>query len=162
MKTKKPPSENVTLIFAKYLKLKGLRQTPERFAILSEIYLLDEHFSVHSLGERLAKKKFFVSRGTLYNTIDLFLDSGLVRRYQIEGEIRYEKTKNTTSHDHLVLTDTKEVLEFSNELISKIKKQVETLFDVEIHDHSLTFYGKRKTTEPTSSTTINENENEKN
>jgi len=155
MRTKKPPSENVSLIFAKYLKSEGLRQTPERSAILSEIYLLENYFSMQSLGERLTKKKFFVSRGTLYNTVDLLLNCGLVRRYQIEGEIRYEKTKNTKPQDHLVLTDTKEVLEFSDGQLSKIKKNIEKLFNVEIHDHSLIFYGKRKTIEPENETTLN-------
>jgi len=153
MKSQKSQSENVALIFSKYLKSKGLRQTPERSAILSEIYLFDKHFSMQSLGKHLTKKKFFVSRGTLYNTIDLLLDCGLVRRYQIEGEIRYEKTKNTQSYDHLVLTDTKEVLEFSDELLSKIKRNIEKSFNIEIYDHSLTFYGKRKT---------NKTKNEKN
>ncbi|MDR0437615.1 MAG: transcriptional repressor [Bacteroidales bacterium] len=154
MKTKKKPSENVSLIFSKYLKSKGLRQTPERFAILSEIYLSDTHFSLQSLGDRLNKKRFFVSRGTLYNTVDLLLDCGLVKRYQLEGNrTRYEKTKNTQLNDYLVLIDTKEVLEFSDDQLSKIKKRIEKLFDVEIYDHSLIFYGKRKT---------NETNNEKN
>ena len=92
MKTKKTPSENVVLIFSNYLKSKGLRQTSERFAILSEIYLSEHYFTMHALGERLTKKKFFVSRGTLYNTVELLLECGLVRRYELEGKIRYEKT----------------------------------------------------------------------
>jgi Fur family ferric uptake transcriptional regulator len=148
MKYKKSPSENVSLIFSKYLKSKGLRQTPERFAILSEIYLSDTHFSLQALGERLTKKKFFVSRGTLYNTVELLLDCGLIRRYQLEGNrTRYEKTKNTKSYDYLVLSDTKEVLEFSDEQLSKIQKNIEKLFNVKIYDHSLIFYGRRKTNE---------------
>jgi len=148
MKHKKPPSENVSLIFSKYLKSKGLRQTPERFAILSEIYLSDTHFNLQSLSERLTKKRFFVSRGTLYNTVELLLDCGLIRRYQLESSrMRYEKTKNTKSHDHVVLTDTKEILEFTDEQLSKIQKNVEKMFNIEIYDHSLVFYGKRKTTE---------------
>jgi Fur family ferric uptake transcriptional regulator len=100
-----------------------------------------------SLGERLKKKHFFVSRATLYNTVDLLLECELVRRYQISGETRYEKTKNTKPQDHLVLTDTKEVLEFSSEQLSKLKKQIEKQFDVEIYDHSLVFYGRRQITE---------------
>jgi Fur family ferric uptake transcriptional regulator len=146
MAKKKKPSENVSLIFSKYLKSKDLRQTPERFAILSEIYLSDTHFSLQSLGERLTKKRFFVSRGTLYNTIELLLDCGLVKRYQLESNrMRYEKARNVKLHDHLMLTDTKEVLEFSDEQLSKIQEHIEQLFNVEIYDHSLIFYGKRKT-----------------
>jgi Fur family ferric uptake transcriptional regulator len=143
MKNKKSPSENVSLIFSKFLQAKGLRQTPERFAILSEIYLSDTYFSMQSIGERLTKKRFLVSRGTLYNTVGLLLECQLVRRYQVGDETRYEKTKNTKSYDHLVLADTKEILEFSDDGILKIKKQIEKLFDVEIYDHSLVFFGKR-------------------
>jgi len=156
MNTKKSPSENVVWIFSNYLKSKGFRQTPERFAILSEIYLSEHYFTMHSLGERLTKKKFFVSRTTLYNTVELLLECGLVRRYELEGKIRFEKTRNVKSHDHLVLTDTKEVLEFSNEQIAKIKKYIENLFDVEIYDHSLTFYGKRRTAESADSIALSE------
>jgi Fur family ferric uptake transcriptional regulator len=145
MKTKKSPSENVTLIFSKYLETKGLRQTRERFAILSEIYLSDKHFSLQSLGERLTKKRFFVSRGTLYNTIDLLLDCELVKKYQFgENKSLFEKAKNVKPHDHLILTETNEILEFSDEQLSKIQKQIEKHFNVEIYDHSLIFYGKRK------------------
>ncbi len=149
MTSKKIPAENVALIFSKYLKSKGLRRTPERFAILSEIYLSETHFDLQSLGERLTGKRFFVSRGTLYNTIELLLDCGLVKKYQFgENKSLYERAKNTKSHDHLILTDTKEILEFSVEQFQKIQHQVEKLFGVEIHDHSLIFYGKRKTKDP--------------
>jgi len=163
MKIKKSPSENVSLIFSEYLKSKGLRHTHERFAILSEIYLCDKHFNLKSLGERLAKRKIFVSRGTLYNTIDLLLECRLVKRYQLDGTIFYEKTKEVKSHGYLV-TDTKEILLFYNKQISKIQETVEKLFDVEIYDHSLVFYGRQKTTEPqdelAGSTTLNETKND--
>ncbi|MDR2907668.1 MAG: transcriptional repressor [Bacteroidales bacterium] len=143
---KKPPSENIILTFSKYLKSNGLRQTSERFAILSEIYLSDEHFDLQSLGERLNKKRFFVSRGTLYNTVNLLLDCSLIQRYSLGGHKSvFQKTKNIELHDHLILTDTKEVLEFSDEQLSAIQKNVEQMFNVDIHSHSLIFYGKRKT-----------------
>ena len=148
MKTKKSPSENVSLTFSKYLKSKKLRLTPERFAILSEIYLSETHFNLPSLGERLRKKRFFVSRGTLYNTIELLLDCKLVKRYQLGGNRTiYEKAQNAQLHDHLILTDTKEILEFSDEQLLNIQKNVEKLFNVEIDDHLLIFYGKRKINE---------------
>jgi Fur family ferric uptake transcriptional regulator len=146
--TKKPPSENVTLTFSKYLKSHGLRQTPERFAILSEIYLSEGHFDLKSLGERLTKKRFIVSRGTLYSTIELLLDCGLIKRFRFYGNrTGYEKTRNTKPHDHLILQDTGEVLEFSDAQLSDIQKMLEQQFDVEIYDHSLIFYGKRKINE---------------
>lgn len=138
-------SENASLIFSRYLRSKGLRQTPERFAILSEIYLSNTRFDLKTLRERLAQKRFPVSRGTLYNTIDLLLECNLIRCFHIEeGKTFFEKANSNSRHDYLILTDTKEILEFSEDQIMDIQKQIEQTFNVEIHDHSLIFYGKRK------------------
>ncbi len=145
MITKKIPSENVALIFTRYLEAKGLRQTPERYAILTEVYLSDEHFDLKTLGERLSQKRFFVSRGTLYNTVDLLMECGLVRRFQLgENKATYEKAKNKERHDHLIVTDTEEILEFWEEQIHTIRERIEKTHNVEIYDHSLIFYGKKK------------------
>jgi adenylosuccinate synthase len=145
MNTKKSPSENPSLFFSKYLESKGLRQTHERFAILAEINLSDKDFSMQALGERLTKKKFFVSRGTLYNTIDLLLDCGLVRRFEKDGKFRYEKMKKSMTKIDVILG-----LQWGDEGKGKIVDVLAPKYDVIARfqggpnaGHTLEFDGKK-------------------
>ena len=135
--------EEVKKILDKHLELKGLRKTQERYAIIKEIYSFDHHFDADELYSQMIKKKYRVSRATIYNTLDLLVSLELVSRHVLKDNIaKYEKSFGFRQHDHIIL-DNEEIIEFCDPRIQSIKNTLEEMFDVKIKNHSLYFFAEK-------------------
>lgn len=107
--------------FKKYLSDHHLRKTPERFAILETVCSFDGHFKLEDLQERMIENlHFVVSRATLYNNINILVDSGLVTRHRLGEKAEYEKTVcGGNAHFHMVCSVCGKVKEFHNDKLYK-------------------------------------------
>lgn len=136
---------SVKKLFTDYLQQRKLRKTPERFAILKEIYSTNGHFDIDTLYNRMKENRYLVSRATLYNTIELLLDSGLVTKHQFGHNCaQYERAYKFRQHDHFIDVETEQVMEFCDPRILEIQRSIEEELGVEISHHSLIFYGHKK------------------
>ncbi len=110
----------VERILNSYLEMNNHRKTPERYAILNAVYSINGHFTLDELSEKLVNEyRFPVSRATLYNTLNLFMELRLVLRHRFQGTTKYEACYDNDSHCHQMCTVCGKVSEFRSPEITE-------------------------------------------
>jgi len=111
--------------FQEYLRSKGLKFTPERRAILNEIFAMHRHFDVESLYDFLKKRGERISLATIYRLIPLLIESGKIRRAtRLDGHVTYEHMFGHKPHHHLVCVKCGRVIEFYDKRMEDRLKQI--------------------------------------
>ncbi len=108
-----------------YLISKKLRPTRERFLLLEEIMKTHGHFDADELFASLSARGLKASRATVYNTLDLLVECGLISKYRFgENHSRYEKAFGRPRHDHLICLECGDIIEFVSEKVERLQREV--------------------------------------
>ena len=131
-------------------KLKGVRLTDQRKVIAQvmsdskEKYGAKDHPDVDELHKRVSEIDNKISIATVYRTVKLFEESGILAKHEFKGgKARYEEL-NEGHHDHLIDVKSGEIIEFVDEEIEKLQKKVAEKYGYKLVDHKLELYGIKK------------------
>lgn len=131
--------------FTKYLKAGNYRITPERFQVLESVLKNDGHFDADGLFLQLKSSGSKVSRATVYNTLELLQDCGLISKYRFgENHSRYEKAFGRPHHDHLICLECGDIIEFVSNKLTKIQTDVCKENEFKSQSSTLQIFGKCK------------------
>ena len=119
---------------------KGMRMTEQRRTIARVLHDADDHPDVEELYRRCSKLDDRISISTVYRTVKLFEDSGIIERHDFrEGRARFEQISDA-HHDHLIDLRTGEVIEFQSEEIERLQAEVARKLGYKLVDHRLELY----------------------
>ena len=120
---------------------KGLRLTDQRKLIAKVMSESENHPDVDELYQRVNKLDSKISIATVYRTVKLFEEAGIVAKHDFKGnKARYEQASEE-HHDHLIDINTGEITEFVNEDIEKLQNKVAEKLGYKLVDHRLELYG---------------------
>lgn len=129
--------------FRQLLEMKGLKYTYERKTICEEVIQLREHFDADSLYDRFKKAGLRISRDTVYRTIPLLLEGGVIQKSVGNGKREFfERTTEKGHHDHMVCIVCGKIVEFQCPEIEKYQEEIAARygFRLTFHDHRLFGY----------------------
>ena len=123
---------------------KGVKLTDQRKTIAKIMSNSQDHPDVDELYKRASKIDSKISIATVYRTVKLFEEAGIVAKHDFKGgKARYEEL-NESHHDHLIDIKTGEIIEFVDEEIEKLQKKVADKYGYKLVDHKLELYGIKK------------------
>ena len=123
---------------------KGVKLTEQRKIIAKVMSESNDHPDVDELYNRVSKIDSKISIATVYRTVKLFEESGIVAKHDFKGgKARYEELSES-HHDHLIDIKSGEIIEFVDDEIEKLQKKVAEKYGYELVDHKLELYGVKK------------------
>tara|TARA_Y100000590_G_scaffold128233_1_gene146616 strand:- start:41 stop:448 length:408 start_codon:yes stop_codon:yes gene_type:complete len=123
---------------------KGVKLTDQRKIIAQVMSEANDHPDVDELYKRVTKLDPKISIATVYRTVKLFEEAGILAKHEFKGgKARYEEISES-HHDHLIDIKTGEIIEFVNDEIEKLQKKVAEKYGYELVDHKLELYGIKK------------------
>tara|TARA_R110002072_G_scaffold9326_8_gene45512 strand:- start:1954 stop:2364 length:411 start_codon:yes stop_codon:yes gene_type:complete len=121
----------------------GLKMTDQRRVIARVLSAAKDHPDVEQLYQRATKVDPRISIATVYRTVKLFEESGILERHDFgDGRARYEQASDD-HHDHLIDVKSGEVIEFQNEEIERLQREIARTLGYELVDHRLELYAKK-------------------
>jgi Fur family ferric uptake transcriptional regulator len=128
--------------FRKFLHDGQYRITPERFEVLEAVLAWDDHFDADNLFIDLKNSGSKVSRATVYKTLNLLHECGLVSRHRFsQGHAQYEKTTDRPHHDHMVCTRCGKIIEFENSRVVRLQDDACAVYGFKPTYHSFQIFG---------------------
>lgn len=128
--------------FEAFLRAKKLKLTGERLAILAAIFRQEQHFDAESLHADLRDEGGDISRATVYRTLDLLVQAGLVRKNSLgASHANYEPARDDEHHDHLICLCCNQVVEFYRDDLEKLQEKVCREHGYRLVHHSLQIFG---------------------
>ena len=123
---------------------KGVKLTDQRKIIAKVMSVSIDHPDVDELYKRVSKIDAKISIATVYRTVKLFEEAGIIAKHDFKGgKARYEEISES-HHDHLIDIKTGEIIEFVDEEIEKLQKKVAEKYGYDLVDHKLELYGVKK------------------
>lgn len=123
---------------------RGLRMTDQRRVIAKVMSDAEDHPDVEELYRRSVDVDSRISIATVYRTVRLFEEAGIVERHDFrDGRSRYEPASDD-HHDHLIDVETGEVVEFHNSEVEELQRQIAQKLGYELVDHRMELYGKKR------------------
>jgi Fur family transcriptional regulator, ferric uptake regulator len=137
--------KNIVEGFNKHLKDKGLRLTSERVRLLEIICSMKGHFSADDVLARVKSQRSSGSRATLYRLLPVLVEAGFIQQSLFsEGQTRFEVTWNRAHHDHLICSQCNKVIEFQNNAIEILQREIANRFGFILDHHVMELVGRCK------------------
>lgn len=127
---------------AKYLKEHDFKLTTQRKKIIEAIFSSHEHFTADDLHDLLRERGEAISKATIYRTLSLLVESGLVESRDFgRGQLYYEHVLGHPHHDHLICVQCGKVVEFQNPEMEGMRQKIAKARGFTIQSHSLRIFG---------------------